>query len=94
MGAPAMFLTLFVSSVETALISMEAANVISMRMQILSKGNAEAGREVQLMVAEKIAVFTQAAADIMFGASDAMIRNNLRSAIQANQARLSALYRG
>jgi hypothetical protein len=86
-----MFLSLFVSTIENTLMTLEASNVISMRLQMFCKGDAQALRESELMVSEKMNAFTRAGFDIMAGASNAMIRNNFRAAIQANEARLSRL---
>jgi 2-iminoacetate synthase ThiH len=84
-------LRLFVTSMETALMAIEAGNVISLRLQMLSRGDLAAAREAELMVSEKIAAFTKAGADVMSGVSAEVIRNNLRSAIRANAVRLSGL---
>jgi hypothetical protein len=45
------------------------------------------------MVSEKLAVFTQAGTDVLSGISTDVIRNNLRSAIRANEMRLLGLRR-
>jgi hypothetical protein len=60
-----MFLGLFVSGLEFALITIEAANVIAMRMPMIAKGNAQGQIEAELMVAEKFEAFAQAGADMM-----------------------------
>jgi hypothetical protein len=91
-GSAAMFLSLFVSSIENALMILEAGNVISIRLQMFCKGDAQALRESELMVSEKMAAFTRAGFDMMAGASNAIIRENFRAAIQANEARLKALH--
>jgi hypothetical protein len=86
-----MFLSLFVSSIENSLMALEASNVIAMRLQMICKGDAQALRESELMLSEKIDAFMRAGFDIAAGASNTMIRKNFRTAIQANEARLSAL---
>jgi hypothetical protein len=86
-----MFLSLFVSSIENSLMALEASNVIAMRLQMFCKGDAQALRESELMLSEKIDAFTRAGFDIAAGASNTMIRKNFRAAIQANEARLRAL---
>jgi hypothetical protein len=90
-GSAAMFLSLFVSSIENTLMTFEASNVIAMRLQMFCKGDVQALRESELMVSEKMAAFTQAGLEILAGASNAVIRKNFRVAIQANEARLNAL---
>ena len=86
-----MFLSLFVSGIESALMTIEASNVISMRLQMFCKGDAQALRESELMLSEKVEAFARAGSDIMAGASNSMIRDNFRTAIRANEARLIAL---
>jgi hypothetical protein len=90
-GSAAMFLSLFVSSIESAMMTLEATNVIAMRLQMFCKGDAQALRESELMVSEKLDAFTRAGFDILTDASNDMIRENFRTAIQANEARLSAM---
>ena len=81
-------LRLFVTSLETAIMAIEASNVISLRLQMLSRGDRAAAQEAELMITEKIAAFTKAGADVMSGKSADVIRNNLRASIRANEARL------
>jgi hypothetical protein len=84
-------LRLFVAAMETALMTMEAGNVISLRLQMISRADAAAAKEAELMLSEKIAAFSQAGADALSGVSSDVIRNNLRAAIRANEARLLTL---
>ena len=86
-----MFLSLFVSSIENSLMALEASNVIAMRLQMFCKGDAQALRESELMLSEKIDAFTQAGFDMAAGASTTLICKNFRAAIQANEARLRTL---
>ena len=86
-------LRLFVTSMETAIMIVEAGNVIALRLQMLSLGDLAAAREAELMVSEKLAAFTQAGTDVMSGISSDVIRNNLRSIIRSNEARLPDLHR-
>ena len=88
-----MFLNLIVAGMECALMTLEDTNVIAMRVQIISKGDERGQREAELMVSEKVAAFSQAGADMMTGASNAAIRNNMRLIVQANEGRLNALLR-
>ena len=53
-------LRLFVASMETAFMAIEAGNVILLRLQMLSRGDLAAVQEAELMLSEKIAAFTQA----------------------------------
>ena len=86
-----MFLSLFASSIENILMTLEATNVISMRLQMFCKGDAQALRESELMLSEKLETFAHAGLDAMSGASNKVIRDNFRAAIQANEVRLRAL---
>jgi hypothetical protein len=82
---------LFVSSMECALMTMEAANVIGMRLQVIAKNDVTGRLEAELMLSEKVEAFAQAGADLIAGASNSTVRNNLRTIIQANEVRLKAL---
>lgn len=84
-----MLMTTFLAAMETALSTIEATSVITLRMQILLQGGKAAEAEVELMVTEKMMAFTQAASDIAGGASHAEVSANFRSAIRANYHRLS-----
>jgi hypothetical protein len=86
-------LRIFVTSMETALMAIEAGNVISLRSQMLCRGDLAAAREAEMMISEKLTAFTQAGTDVLSGISTDVIRNNLRSAIQANEMRLLGLRR-
>jgi 2-iminoacetate synthase ThiH len=84
-------LRLFVTSMETAIMIIEAGNVISLRLQMLSRGDLAAAREAELMVSEKLTAFAQAGTDVMSGISTDVIRNNVRAVIRANEMRLLGL---
>ena len=86
-----MFLNIFTTSIENTLMTLEAANVISMRLQMFCQGDAQALRESELMLSEKLETFARAGLDAMSGASNKVIRDNFRAAIQANEVRLKAL---
>jgi hypothetical protein len=66
--------------------TLEAGDVIFVRLQIFCIGEATRKRcgKSELMVSEKLDAFTRADFDIRTGASNA-IRENFRTAIQANQ---------
>jgi len=83
-------LSAFVAAMETALSTLEATSVITMRMQILLQGGKAAEAEAELMVAEKLRAFTQAGSDLASGASHTKVSEDFRSAIRANYDRLSA----
>jgi hypothetical protein len=87
-------LCLFVTSIETALMTIEAGNVIALRLQMICRGDLAAAREAELMVSEKLTAFTQAGTDVLSGISTDVIRNNMRSVIRANEMRLLGLRRG
>ena len=86
-----MFLSLFTTSIENTLMTLEAANVISMRLHMFCQGDGKALRESELMLSEKLEAFAHAGLDAMSGASSNVIRDNFRAAIQANEVRLKAL---
>jgi hypothetical protein len=71
--------------------TVEASNVIAMRLQIISKGNTQGQRESELMLSEKVKAFAQAQTDMMAGVSSSIIRNNIRAVIRANEERLKGL---
>jgi hypothetical protein len=83
-----MFASLFVAGWECALLSLEASNVIGMRLEMLAKGDNRAFQEAELMVSEKLEALTQASADLIAGVSSSVIRANYRAVIQANEVRL------
>jgi 2-iminoacetate synthase ThiH len=74
-------------------MTLEAANVISMRLQMFCEGDVQLLRECELMLSEKFEAFARAGLDAMTGASAKLIRDNIRAAIQANEVRLKALRR-
>jgi hypothetical protein len=86
-----MILSLFVSGIDTALMTVEASNVIAMRLQMIAKGDAAGQRESELMILEKMEAFAQAGLDVAAGTSSSVIQNNFRALIRANEARLRAV---
>ena len=86
-----MFLDFIVSGIETTLMTIEATNVIAMRMQMMTKGDIQAQREFELMFTEKLDAYFSASMDLMTGVSNTVIRKNMRAAVQANELRLTAL---
>jgi hypothetical protein len=90
-GVIAVLISTFVAAMEAALSTIEATSVITWRMQIFLQGGKAAEAEAELMVAEKMRAFTQAASDIVGGASLAHVHANFQSDIRANYDRLSAM---
>ena len=88
-----MFFRLLVSSVEYALVTLEATRVINMRLQT-NEGGDHGPQAAGLIISEKIRESAQAQADALNDMSDAVICANLRSIIQANEIGLAALRLG
>jgi hypothetical protein len=86
-----MILSLIVSGIEAALMTIEAANVIAMRHEMIANGDEESLREAELMVWEKMKAFALARSDMLAGVSNAVILENFRAVIRANEVRLRAL---
>jgi hypothetical protein len=84
-----MILSLFVSSIETTLVKIEATNAIAMRLQMITKGDAEPLRETELMVREKLETFARTGSDMLADVSEAIILDNFRAAIRANEVRFA-----
>jgi len=84
-------LSLFVFGIEATLTTLEASNVIAMRLRMIAKGDAAGRRESELMISEKLDAFAKAGRDMAAGVSNAAIRQNFRTLIQANEARLGAI---
>jgi hypothetical protein len=78
-----MILSLFVSSIETTLVKIEATNAIAMRLQMITKGDAEPLRETELMVREKLETFARTGSNML------AILGNFRAAIRANEVRFA-----
>jgi hypothetical protein len=75
--------------IAAAMLAMEAGEVIRLRLEKLARGDADAGREAQLMMAEKIAAALEAAASLCSGASSTVIVERYREHVAANAKRLS-----
>jgi hypothetical protein len=78
-----MILSLFVSSIETTLVKIEATNAIAMRLEMIAKGDAEPLRETELMVREKLETFARTGSNML------AILGNFRAAIRANEVRFA-----
>jgi hypothetical protein len=83
-----MILSLFVSGIETTLMTIEATNAIAMRLEMIANGDAEPLRETELMVRERLEAFARIGSDMLADVSNAIILDNFRAAIRANEVRL------
>jgi hypothetical protein len=87
-----MFLSLFVSSIEATLMTIEASNVIAMRLQMIGRGD---GGGLQWSEGDGVGKATRflrrRGADIVAGVSNSIIRKNFRTVTRANEVRLNAL---
>jgi hypothetical protein len=83
-----MILSLFVSTIETTLMTIEAINAIAMRLERIANGDAEPLWESELMVREKLEAFARTGSDMLADVSEAIILDNFRAAIRANEVRL------
>ncbi len=73
-----------------ALLAMEAAEVIRLRLEKFARCDADAGDEAELMVTEKIVAALEATAELMAGASPAAVVDRYREHVAANAKRLTA----
>lgn len=71
------------------MLAVEASEVVRLRLERLSHGDAEAEREAVRMVSEKIAAAFEAAASWLAGATPAAIINRYREHVADNARRLS-----
>ncbi|MGJ5178993.1 hypothetical protein ACQR16_13115 [Bradyrhizobium oligotrophicum] len=74
----------------SAMLAMEAGEVIRLRLEKFARGDQDSSYEAQLMVGEKIAAVFEAAASLCFGASAADVVGRYREHVAANVRRLSA----
>jgi hypothetical protein len=73
----------------SAMLAMEASEVVRLRMEKFARGESDAGKEAQLMVSEKIAAAFEAAANWLAGATPGAIIGCYREHVAANAKRLS-----
>jgi hypothetical protein len=73
----------------SAMLAMEASEVMRLRMEKVARGESDAGEEAQLMVSEKIAAAFEAAANWLAGATPGAIVGRYREHVAANAKRLS-----
>jgi len=76
--------------VASAMLAIEAAEVMRLRVEKFARCEADAGEEAELMVGEKIVAALEATANLMAGASPAAIVDLYRDYVAANAKRLSA----
>ena len=74
----------------SAMLAVEAGEVVRLRCEKLSHGDEAAGHEAALMVSEKVAAAFEAMASLLAGATPATIIQRYREHVAANAKRLSA----
>jgi hypothetical protein len=74
----------------SAMLAVESAEVVRLRLEKFASHDAGAEEEACLMVSEKIAAAFEAAADWLSGATPAAIIGRYRAHVAANAKRLSA----
>jgi hypothetical protein len=77
-----MILSLFISGIETTLMTIEATNAIAIRLGMIANGEAEPLPETELT---ERSAFARSAADKLADAANAIILGNFRAAIRANE---------
>ena len=77
-----MILSLFISGIETTLMTIETTNAIAMRLGMIADGEAEPLREPELTVREKLEAFGP---DKLADVSNAVILGNFRAVMRANE---------
>ena len=73
--------------------NLEAQRVIALRLCKLSKGDAAASREAQMMVNEKLLASAEAAMTLASGGSVTTVLRRYRTIMRANGKRLSGPHR-
>ncbi len=74
-------------TLDATLLSLEAQNVIGLRLSQIAMGQGSAA-EAQLMVTEKMVAFMDAATIVAAGGSAHKVVNDYRRHVQANATRL------
>lgn len=72
------------------MLALESCDVIGLRLAKMAGGGREARREAELMVAEKVSAFAEAAVHLCGGATPAMVIGRYREHVAANALRLAA----
>ena len=86
-----MILSLFISGIETTLMTIETTNAIAMRLGMIANGETEPLRETELTVRERLKAFARTGPDKLAEVSNAVILGNFRAAIRANEICLRRL---
>jgi hypothetical protein len=86
-----MILSLFISGIETTLMTIETTNAIAMRLGMIANGETEPLRETELTVRGKLEAFARTGPDKLADVSNAVILGNFRAAIRANEICLRRL---
>ncbi len=74
---------------DVATATVEAQQVVAMRMLKFAAGGPAANAEAALMINEKIAAGQKAALQAMTGASPAKVLRSIRTTVRANRRRLA-----
>ncbi|MDP4006050.1 hypothetical protein [Methylobacterium sp. NEAU K] len=77
------------TSLDMAMLGLEAQEVIAQRMAMFALGGPAAQVEAQLMVTEKIMAASETALMVAAGASNGKVIRNYRRKVRANALRLS-----
>ncbi len=72
------------------MLALESNDVIGLRLMKIACGGRDARLEAELMVAEKVSAFVEAAVSLCGGASPATIIGRYREHVAANAFRLAA----
>jgi hypothetical protein len=75
----------------SAMLALEACEVIQLRLTKFARDDDDAEVEARLMVSEKVDAMFEAGASMMAGASAAVIVGRYREHVAANAKRLSAV---
>ena len=84
-----MFCGWWTTSLDMAMLGLEAQGVIAQRMAMFALGGPAAQVEAQLMVTEKMLAAGEAALMLAAGASNGKVIHSYRRKVQANARRLS-----
>ena len=74
----------------TIMLAIESNDVVRLRLVRMARGGRDARHEAQLMVAEKISAFVEAAVNLCGGATPARVVGRYREHVAANAIRLAA----
>jgi len=84
-----MILSLFVSGLETTIMTIETTNAIAMQLGMMVNGEGEPPRETVLMTRSE--AFARTGPDKLADVANAIILGNFRTAIRANEICLRSL---